>query len=58
MFSCSHLVPSQSFVMAPLFVWLELLFALGYRPKLRHALEEATNRSLKAKAVKSTKEKK
>ncbi|KAI8469789.1 MAG: hypothetical protein J3K34DRAFT_422805 [Monoraphidium minutum] len=30
----------QAFALAPLFVWLELLFALGYRPRLHAALEE------------------
>ena len=28
----------QSLVLAPLFVWLELLFVLGYRPALHGAL--------------------
>lgn len=27
--------PAQSLVLAPLFVWFELLFLLGYRPALR-----------------------
>jgi uncharacterized membrane protein YGL010W len=29
----------QAFALAPLFVWLELLFLLGYRPKLKAALD-------------------
>jgi uncharacterized membrane protein YGL010W len=27
-------------LLAPLFVWFEALFALGYKPRLRAALEE------------------
>lgn len=30
---------AQSLVVAPLFVWMEVLFALGYRPALVHQLE-------------------
>lgn len=30
---------TQAFVLAPLFVWFELLFLLGYRPKLQSELE-------------------
>jgi uncharacterized membrane protein YGL010W len=29
----------QSLVVAPLFVWMEVLFALGYRPALVQQLE-------------------
>lgn len=31
----------QSFLTAPLFVWMEVLFALGYRPELQERLESA-----------------
>ncbi len=31
----------QAVFLAPLFVWLEILFALGYRPGLRARLEKA-----------------
>ncbi len=34
--TCQHCV--QSLVLAPLFVWLELLFVLGYRPALHAEL--------------------
>jgi len=30
----------QALFLAPLFVWLELLFALGYRPELRSRVEK------------------
>jgi uncharacterized membrane protein YGL010W len=30
----------QALFLAPLFVWLELLFALGYRPELRNRVEK------------------
>jgi len=30
----------QSFYLAPLFVWLEMLFSVGYRPSLKHSIEE------------------
>ena len=29
----------QSLVLAPFFVWLEILFACGYRPSLMHAMQ-------------------
>lgn len=31
----------QAFFLAPFFVWMELLFRLGYRPELRRRLDEA-----------------
>ncbi|KAK4934715.1 hypothetical protein LTR10_024088 [Elasticomyces elasticus] len=30
----------QAFFLAPLFVWMELLFALGYRPELKSRLDK------------------
>jgi len=30
---------AQSLVLAPFFVWLEILFACGYRPSLKHAMQ-------------------
>eukprot|EP01099_Mayorella_cantabrigiensis_P007347 TRINITY_DN6510_c0_g1_i1.p1 TRINITY_DN6510_c0_g1~~TRINITY_DN6510_c0_g1_i1.p1 ORF type:complete len:129 (+),score=11.98 TRINITY_DN6510_c0_g1_i1:486-872(+) len=30
----------QAFFLAPLFVWLEILFALGYRPELKTRMEK------------------
>jgi hypothetical protein len=35
---CRRLRRLQSLVLAPLFVWLELLFLLGYRPVLHAEL--------------------
>lgn len=37
----------QSLALAPLFVWLEALFALGYRPKLRARLRRRVARRVK-----------
>ena len=31
----------QAFVLAPLFVWLELLFMIGYRPELKSRVDRA-----------------
>ncbi|KAB5580466.1 hypothetical protein GE09DRAFT_1051024 [Coniochaeta sp. 2T2.1] len=31
----------QAFVLAPLFVWLELLFMIGYRPELKSRVDKA-----------------
>lgn len=36
----------QSLVLAPLFVWLELLFLIGYRPELYKALNEQIEKEL------------
>ena len=33
----------QSLVLAPLFVWFEALFLLGYRPGLRRQLQQAVD---------------
>ena len=38
--------PAQSLALAPLFVWLETLFVIGYRPQLRAALDERVKRNL------------
>eukprot|EP00955_Chlamydomonas_euryale_P067053 359726-Chlamydomonas_euryale.AAC.3 len=35
----SVLCPSQAFLTAPFFVWFEMLFALGFWPELRKAVE-------------------
>ena len=43
---------TQAFALAPLFVFYELLFALGFRPKLKQELKaqvEANIREFKAK---------
>lgn len=46
----------SAFLLAPFFVWLEVLFFLGYQPKLKEKLEKKT---LKAIAEwKKSKEKK
>ena len=31
----------QAFILAPFFVWMEILFFLGYRPELRRRLDKA-----------------
>ncbi|KAL2406674.1 hypothetical protein ABEF93_007997 [Exophiala dermatitidis] len=36
----------QAFFLAPLFVWLELLFALGYRPELRSRVEKMVEQDI------------
>jgi uncharacterized membrane protein YGL010W len=38
---------SQAFSLAPLFVWFELLFLLGYRPQLYAELQERVSANLK-----------
>ncbi|GBF89468.1 DUF962 domain-containing protein [Raphidocelis subcapitata] len=38
----------QAFALAPLFVWFELLFLLGYRPRLRAELEKRVGREVAA----------
>jgi len=38
----------QSFLTAPLFVWMEILFGLGYRPELQARLESAVEARLAA----------
>ena len=37
----------QALFLAPLFVWLEILFMLGYRPELRARVEAAVEREVK-----------
>ncbi|RMZ83461.1 hypothetical protein DV737_g1631, partial [Chaetothyriales sp. CBS 132003] len=36
----------QAFFLAPLFVWLEILFAFGYRPELRHRVEKMVEQDI------------
>lgn len=38
--------PGQSLFLAPLFVWFELLFLLGYRRQLRSQVEARVARSI------------
>ncbi|KAJ9157911.1 DUF962-domain-containing protein [Pleurostoma richardsiae] len=46
----------QAFFLAPLFVWLELLFSLGYRAELQKRVEKAVAKEIeKFKAEKATK---
>lgn len=40
---------SQSLVLAGLFAWFELLFALGYRPQLRAAVEAGVEKDRRAR---------
>ncbi|RVX73718.1 hypothetical protein B0A52_02608 [Exophiala mesophila] len=50
----------QAFFLAPLFVWLEILFALGYRPELKTRMEKLVAQDIakyqksKAEAVNGT----
>ena len=37
----------QAFFLAPLFVWLELLFALGYRPELQSRVDQGVQEDIK-----------
>ena len=47
----------QAIFLAPLFVWLEILFAFGYRPELKARLDESVEKELtKLKAEKEAKE--
>jgi uncharacterized membrane protein YGL010W len=39
---------AQAFALAPLFVWFELLFLLGYRPRLRDEVEKRVERDVAA----------
>jgi 2-hydroxy fatty acid dioxygenase len=41
-------VPVQSLVLAPLFVWLEVLFSLGYRKRLQAELNARVNANIAA----------
>jgi uncharacterized membrane protein YGL010W len=36
----------QALVLAPFFVWMELLFKLGYRPELRSRVEKAVEKEI------------
>jgi uncharacterized membrane protein YGL010W len=36
----------QAIFLAPLFVWLEILFAFGYRPELKARLDESVEKEL------------
>lgn len=36
----------QAFFLAPFFVWLEVLFHLGYRPELKSRLDQAVEKEL------------
>lgn len=37
----------QSLMLAPLFVWFEVLFLLGYRPALRARLQERVDANIR-----------
>lgn len=37
----------QAIFLAPFFVWLEILFAFGYRPELKSRLDHAIEKELK-----------
>ncbi|PNW75025.1 hypothetical protein CHLRE_12g499650v5 [Chlamydomonas reinhardtii] len=43
---------AQAFALAPLFVWYELLFLLGYRPTLRHELQAQVDQLIAAHRAK------
>lgn len=46
----------QALFLAPFFVWLEVLFMLGYRPELKSRLDKAVSKEIaKFKASKSKK---
>ncbi|KAJ9303122.1 hypothetical protein DTO271G3_496 [Paecilomyces variotii] len=36
----------QAFLLAPLFVWMEILFSLGYRPELKSRLDTAVEKEI------------
>ena len=36
----------QAIFLAPLFVWLEILFAFGYRPELKSRLDESVKKEI------------
>lgn len=36
----------QAFFLAPFFVWMEILFRLGYRPELRARLDDAVEKEI------------
>lgn len=37
----------QAFVLAPFFVWMELLFKFGYRPELQARVEKEVQKEIK-----------
>ncbi|KAL9009991.1 MAG: hypothetical protein Q9173_005030 [Seirophora scorigena] len=37
----------QAFFLAPFFVWMEILFRLGYRPELRKRLDQAVEKEIR-----------
>jgi uncharacterized membrane protein YGL010W len=37
----------QAFLLAPLFIWLELLFSFGYRPQLKLRLEKKAEEAIR-----------
>lgn len=39
---------SQAFALAPLFVWFELLFALGYRKRLQREVNNRVGKDIAA----------
>ena len=48
----------QAILLAPLFVWLEVLFAFGYRPELKSRLDESVEKEIeKFHASKSSEQK-
>lgn len=48
----------QALFLAPFFVWLEVLFALGYRPELKARLDQAVSKEVaKFKSSKNSKAK-
>ena len=48
----------QAVVLAPLFVWMEALFMLGYRPELRKRLDVEVGREVRRfREMKEMKEK-
>ena len=45
----------QAIFLAPLFVWLEVLFAFGYRPELKSRLDQSVEKEIeKFRAAKGT----
>jgi 2-hydroxy fatty acid dioxygenase len=47
----------QSLYLAPLFVWLEILFAFGYRPELKKGIQKEVEADKLARAAKAGKKK-
>jgi 2-hydroxy fatty acid dioxygenase len=42
----------ESLYLAPLFVWLEILFAFGYRPALKKSIDEQVQADKLSRAAK------